>query len=95
MSDELSEDSFMECPTHGRQRPTVICQHLQHGVGCGFQVPNQPDFEMPWLQMAWCDECDAVLQEEGEWNDRSEGFAGIMFVCEGCFNVVRKRNTLA
>jgi hypothetical protein len=44
------------------------------------------------LENAWCDKCDEVLQREGEWNDKSESFAGIMAVCEGCFEEIKKRN---
>ena len=30
--------------------------------------------------------------EEGEWNDRSEGFAKIIPICEGCFEDIKDRN---
>ena len=95
MTEALDEHSFMECPRHGKRRPTIICRHLQHGTDRGFNVPDEPDPEMPWLRTAWCNACDGVLQQEGCWNDRSEDFAKILFVCEGCFEVVRKRNVLA
>ena len=36
--------------------------------------------------------CHEVLLEEGEWNDRSEGFAEIMAICEECFKEIKNRN---
>ena len=51
-----------------------------------------PDSEFPWLKEAWCKACDDVLEQEGQWNDRSEAFASSRFVCEGCFEDVRARN---
>lgn len=92
MGEPLDQRSRMECPVHGTRRPTVICRHLQHGVALGFHRPEEPDPDMPWLASAWCDACDEVLRDEGEWNDRSEAFASILFVCEGCFEDVRARN---
>ena len=94
MSEGFGPNSFMECPTHGKGRPAIICRHLQHGRDRGFNVPDEPDEELPWLQTAWCNACDAVLLQEGCWNDRSEDYAKILFVCEGCFRTIRERNIL-
>ena len=44
------------------------------------------------IKEAWCGECDAVLMEQGEWNDISEGHAQIMGICEGCYNEIKRRN---
>lgn len=44
--------------------------------------------------MAWCSACDEVLLKEGgEWNDKSEAFAGVSILCEGCFETIRAKNT--
>jgi hypothetical protein len=92
MGDELSKDSMMECRRHGLRSPTFICKHLQVGVSVGFNQPDEPpDPDWPF-QTAWCDACEEVRSEEGAWNDRSEGFAGILAICEGCFDEIRKRN---
>ena len=92
MENNLTKDSMMECPHHGLQRPTFICRHLQYGKGLGFNQPEEPlDPEWPFKN-AWCDKCDQFLQKEGEWNDKSESFAGIMAICEGCFEEIKKRN---
>ncbi|MDH4263595.1 MAG: hypothetical protein OEV78_11180 [Spirochaetia bacterium] len=92
MGNPLNKSSMMECPTHGLRKPSFVCSHLQCGEGLGFHQPSEPhDPELPF-QHAWCDEYDSILIEEGEWNDRSEGFAKIMVICEGCLDVIRKRN---
>jgi hypothetical protein len=83
---------MMECPRHGPRRPTFICRHLQYGKGLGFHQPDDTlDPEWPF-ENAWCDKCDEVFMEEGEWNDNSESFARIMAICEGCFEEIKKRN---
>ncbi len=95
MTDEgssLNADSKMECRRHGVHPPAFICTHLQHGRGLGFNQPDdEPDADWPFRQ-AWCDECERVRNEQGEWNDISEGFAAIMAICEGCFFEIRSRN---
>ncbi|UUY10437.1 hypothetical protein LRS11_10570 [Pseudomonas sp. J452] len=89
MSDE---ERNVECGVHGSNTATFICQHLQSGEGQGFNVaydPEQPDDLYP---DAWCDQCDAVLEQEGEWNDRAEAFADICVVCAECYCQSRERN---
>lgn len=82
----------MECARHGIRRPAFICQHLRFGEGLGFNTAEEP-FDPEWpFQNAWCDECDKVLAREGEWNDVSEGFAGVIVICEGCLGEIRGRN---
>jgi hypothetical protein len=88
----LTRDSFMECQRHGRQGVTFVCQHLQHGKGLGFFVPDAPPTqEEPW-KMAWCNVCEKIREEEAGWNDRSEAFAGSLAICAGCFEEIRARN---
>ena len=87
---------MMECPRHGLKRPSFICRHLQYGKQYGKKLGfNQPD-ELPnpdWpFENAWCDKCNQFLRKEGEWNDKSEGFAGIVAICEGCFKEIKRRN---
>ena len=38
---------------------------------------------------------DAVLEQEGEWNDRAEAFADICVVCAECYCQSRARNLSA
>ena len=82
----------MECILHGKQKPAFICKHLQYGEGLGFHQPIETPKEDWPFQNAWCDECNTIFLEEGGWNDRSEAFAGIMAICEGCFEVIKERN---
>lgn len=92
MANELTPDSFMECPIHGRQKPAFICQHLQRGAGLGFFTPAEPPTpDDPWEQ-AWCGACEKVAIDAGEWNDDSEGYASFRWVCAGCFETARVRN---
>jgi hypothetical protein len=92
MENNLNKDSMMECPRHGLRRPAFVCQHLQYGKGLGFNQPDEsPHPEWPF-ENAWCDKCCEVLYEEGEWNDKSEHFAGIMAICEGCLGEIKKQN---
>jgi hypothetical protein len=84
----------MECRRHGKQRPTFICQHLQHGHALGFFVPDAPPSEEePW-KAAWCSACEEVRQKEGGWNERSEPFSGVLAICEGCYEEIRRRNEI-
>jgi hypothetical protein len=92
MGNPLSRTSVVECPEHGQRKPAFICKHLQHGIRIGFFQPDEgPNSEEPW-EMAWCEDCNKVLAQEGEWNDRSEAFAGVMLICDGCFEIIRERN---
>ncbi len=69
MGNPLNKDSKMACKRHGLQKPAFICQHLQYGQGLGsVEATDDPDPEYPFRE-AWCDECDKVLLEQGEWND--------------------------
>lgn len=92
MTDQPPLDRTMYCPIHGYRRVTFICQHLQCGLRIGF---FEPDGQTVATQEknAWCVECDDALRKEGEWNDRTEELAGIMAICEGCFEVIRQRNS--
>ena len=84
---ELGPDSIAECPRHGRQRPTFVCTHIvQHTASAFFTPSGPPD---PFKQ-GWCERCDAVLAEEGEWNDAADAFAQITMICEGCYEERRR-----
>jgi hypothetical protein len=90
----FDENSRMECDLHGIRRPTLICHHLQHGLGLGFF--EEPGTGRPWLRQAWCRKCERVLDTIGripligypiyEWYSKP------LFLCEGCLEVIRSRN---
>jgi hypothetical protein len=81
----------IHCEVHGPGYVTYVCRHLVQGRGLGFFCADDPDDERP---DAWCGDCDQVLEEEGDWNDRSEGFAQVTVVCSRCYDVLRKRNAV-
>jgi hypothetical protein len=92
MGNPLNKDSKMECKRHGENKPAFICKHLQYGESLGFiEASGELDPEYPFKE-AWCSICDAILMEQGEWNDISEGHAQIMAICEGCYNEIKERN---
>jgi len=67
-----------------------MCGHLVHGQGLGI-VESESEDNDPRPD-AWCKECDEVLMQEGEWNDKSEAFANIQVLCANCYDEVRRRN---
>lgn len=88
----MSDEGKVECEVHGEASATFICHHLADGIRQGFNMgfdPDDPDARYP---DAWCDKCEEVYQQAGEWNDTSEGFADIRMVCSGCYQEIRERN---
>ena len=79
----------LSCPTHGESAPAFVCRHLldTQNAPRGFFEPDHSD--TPEEPQAWCEACDDMLNQEGEWNDVSEGFAGVSLVCCGCFSKLR------
>lgn len=88
----MSEKDRVECARHGSREATYVCQHLVSGEGSGFNYAyDEEDPDELWPG-AWCDACERVLDAEGEWNDRSEAFARIRLLCDGCYQTVRERS---
>ena len=82
----------VECPSHGLVGPAFVCRHLAaqvdgDGPPIGFFEPHSP----PENPQAWCAACEQVRSRESDWNDASEAFAGITFICSGCFAELRRR----
>ena len=63
MSDE---ELSVECGEHGKSPATFVCQHLPAGENQGFNVGYDPEAPDDAYPDAWCDQCDAVLEQEGE-----------------------------
>ena len=82
----------VECAEHGVREATYVCQHLASAVGSGSHCGHDDDEPDQLWPDAWCDACENVRESEGEWNDRSEAFAGIRLLCDGCYQRVRGRN---
>ena len=69
-------------------------RHLINPRGQWVAVASGPVFNELEI-LTWqveCDQCDAVLEQEGEWNDRAEAFADICVVCAQCYCQSRERN---
>lgn len=86
------ESGMVDCPEHGSEGPAFVCRHLNLETPVGFVEGYDPDDPETELYQAWCRACDEVLVEEGDWNDRSEAFAGIRMVCRGCYREMRALN---
>lgn len=91
MSDE---EQKVECGVHGTSTATFLCRHLNDCEALGFNVGYDPEQPENLYPDAWCDQCDAMLEQEGEWNDRAETFAGIRLVCAECYCHIRELNWL-
>ncbi len=90
----MTDDSraLVECSVHGSERPAFVCRHLDLTSRVGFVEGFDPQNPETDLYQAWCHACDAVLEEEGEWNDRSEAFAQPRMVCRGCYREMKALN---
>jgi hypothetical protein len=89
MSD--SEDK-VQCSIHGANEATFMCKHLVEGEKQGFNLGYDPENPDSLYPDAWCDQCEDVLDAEGEWNDKSETFADIKVLCSQCYEEIRERN---
>jgi uncharacterized protein YjaG (DUF416 family) len=90
-----AKNNIVECCTHGNRYPAYVCQHLNLQTPVGFyeSVASDPSVTYANDELnAWCDACDEVLTEAGEWNDESEAFAKIRLVCDVCFFEMKKLN---
>lgn len=88
----------MECSKHGKQGYGLVCHHLiQENKSLGFWESINSDSTKKYKDgelNAWCDECDKVLIQEGEWNEKSESFAQIQLICTSCYFEIKNKNKL-
>lgn len=87
-----NSDDTVECGTHGTSAATYVCNHLVDGERRGFNYgysTEDPDRHHP---DAWCDECEKILDAEGEWNEKSESLVDIKVLCASCYENLRERN---
>jgi hypothetical protein len=87
-----TKDKKVNCSEHGIADPAYVCQHLNLKEKVGFIQSYDLDNPDNEILNAWCSECDKILMEEGEWNDRSESFANIRMICSECFYKMRSLN---
>jgi hypothetical protein len=85
---------YIACDIHGTSRMAFVCQHLITASHRGFHeaFESNPLIEPEEDYQAWCDECEKVREQEGEWNDTSMAFANIKVVCDQCYFEIKKRN---
>lgn len=86
------EDYSVECETHGQRQVAYVCKHLVEGSSQGFNWaddPENPDGKCP---DAWCNACEAALDQAGEWTDELVASSGLQVVCDLCYEVLRARN---
>ena len=85
----------VECPSHGPQPETFVCQHVVQSLRDGkpvgfFWSIEDPDAERP---DAWCARCEEVVrQTAGEWTPEAEQFAGVKLLCGICYDAARALN---
>lgn len=89
-----NEEHKIDCPEHGTQCETLVCQHivdtLRTGEAHGFRWANDPGNPRP---DAWCSACEAKVQATGgDWTEESETFAGVTTVCACCYDRARQLN---
>lgn len=81
-------DENCDCAEHGLQPITFVCTHI-----VGSASPETPGFvsfaseDEHDLRDAWCEACDAYLQENGgEWVEGDvEVPGGIAIICAECY----------
>lgn len=87
----MDDDRLVECCDHGPQEATFVCQYLAGSVRSGHYVGFHCA-DSSSRSDAWCDVRQRVRLAEGEWNDRSEAFAGITLLCGACHDIARRLN---
>jgi hypothetical protein len=85
-------DNKVECSIHGSTSATFLCNHLLNGEKLGFNAGFDPEDPDDLYPDAWCNECESILNKEGEWNDVSISFSDIKIVCTSCYCNIRERN---
>jgi len=88
----VRESHTVQCVEHGTRPATFVCQHLVTEFGAGFHWGTDPDEPDAWWPDAWCDDCERVLEQEGEWTPRALEAAGLRLLCDRCYEVARERN---
>ncbi len=90
------KDKYVSCSAHESGRRAFVCKHLNTKTKVGFVEAFETEEGMELLEeddfQGWCDECEDVRQQEGEWNEQSMKFANIKLVCESCYFDMKELN---
>jgi hypothetical protein len=85
----------IRCDSHGQQERAYVCQHLSKSKKVGFFEPYAPESDEhdpdQGLQ-AWCEECERILRDEGDWTEKALEFASFRECCAGCLYEIKKFN---
>ncbi len=84
----------VNCRVHGRQSTNYACQHvvqsLNNGIPQGFWWSASSGNDA--RPVAWCNACEAEVNEFGEWNETYQATANIMPLCEKCYELAKAMN---
>jgi hypothetical protein len=86
-----SQPGVVHCARHGVTEYCILCRHLAEGAGLGYWA-IRPGVDGP--AQAWCDGCDAILEQEQGWTDRADAEAGWRLSCAVCYDEALARHTL-
>jgi len=82
----------VNCSIHGETQRSFVCTHLLgESTGMGFNR-RSPSDEDPFPD-AWCDNCEIIRAEHGDWDNVPEHLQSIALLCSGCYERARIRNT--
>ena len=87
--DPATESTQIECAHHETGFATYVCKHLVSSPDQEW-FSQEPDKENRWPD-AWCKGCEALFQEQGEWNDENEPKSEIEVLCHHCYVELRSR----
>ncbi len=80
----------IKCSTHGSGHGTYVCEHLISNPEQQWLSDNASELKR-WPD-AWCEACDGVFHEQGEWNDQNESKINIQLLCHHCYESLRSRS---
>jgi hypothetical protein len=83
----------VHCDRHGETPITYVCCHLATGDCAQGFVRDEPTDDNPFPS-AWCNNCEIIRAQAGEWNDENGKLAQIKLLCTYCYNQSRIRNTI-
>jgi len=90
------KDKFVQCNDHEYRRIAFVCNHINSRNKVGFHEAFETYENMELIEdddfQAWCDQCESIRKDEGEWNEKSMAFANIKVVCEECYFEMKEHN---
>jgi hypothetical protein len=81
----------VHCEIHGETPRCFVCRHLLgETTALGFNRENPTD-KNPYPD-AWCDNCEIIRAEHGNWDNVPEELQCIALLCSNCYERARIRN---